>query len=257
MTKALVFSAWQVVPDAIAVFCSYEAERRMLSEEQDRPKYSSLVKSRQPLLRFSSSAEERLNGMPVLALMYPSPTLARVIDPIAIAVQLGTVDPPSLDHVRKIVGDQIALTLEQTGYWPTSGDGREDQRWYWAALALLDARLAPWMKQWCMSVDPLGWRHVTSDPDEEPSSGFSRHVDHFAEFFDGPRDLGRAPADLVEVLSDIALASPAICALRGLCRVTRWVDLDSRTLLQSAARIADGFRTLFNPSGVNGVASGR
>jgi len=50
------------------------------------------------------------------------------------------------------------------------------------------------------------------------------------------------------VLSEIALASPAICALRGLHRVTRWADFDAEALLHSSARIAEGFRTLFNLS---------
>ncbi len=248
MTKALVFSGWQVVPDAIAVFCSYEAERRMLGEEPGRPRYSSLVRSRKPLLRFSSSAEERLTGMPVLSLVYPSPTLARAVDPVTIAVELGTNDPPSIDEVKTRVADQITSLLRQTGRWPAANEGREDQRWYWAALAILDARFAPWMKHWCVSAGNAGWRHVTSDAEEEPSSGFARHVDHFVEFFDGPRDLGRAPDDLVEVLSEIALASPAICALRGLRRVTRWADFDAEALLHSSARIAEGFRTLFNLS---------
>ena len=39
VTKNLVFSAWNVVPDAIASLCSYEAERRMLSgfSKTDKP----------------------------------------------------------------------------------------------------------------------------------------------------------------------------------------------------------------------------
>jgi hypothetical protein len=247
MTKSLVFSGWQVVPDGIAVFCSYEAERRMLSDEPGHPRYSALVKSRKPLLRFSSSTEDRLSGMPVLALLYPSATLARVIDPVAVALELsGDGAPPAIEQVKKYVADQIAFLLQQTGHWPLTKDGRDDQRWYWAALALLDARFAPWMKPWCLSAEPNGWGHVTADSEEEPSSGFARHAAHFAEVFDGPQDLGRAPDDLLDVLAEIALASPAVCALRGLRRVTRWVDFDEPAVLHSASRIGEGFRSLFN-----------
>lgn len=33
-TKSLVFSAWNVVPDAIASLCSYEAERLAFTDSQ-------------------------------------------------------------------------------------------------------------------------------------------------------------------------------------------------------------------------------
>jgi hypothetical protein len=46
MTKALVFSSWQVVPDTIASLCSYEAERRMLTADPSRPRYSDLTRER-------------------------------------------------------------------------------------------------------------------------------------------------------------------------------------------------------------------
>ena len=48
MTKALVFSSWQVVPDAIASLCSYEAERRMLIADTDRPRYNALTRTASP-----------------------------------------------------------------------------------------------------------------------------------------------------------------------------------------------------------------
>ena len=37
VTKALVFSSWNMVPDAIATLCSYEAERRALAGSGDLP----------------------------------------------------------------------------------------------------------------------------------------------------------------------------------------------------------------------------
>jgi hypothetical protein len=246
MTKALVFSAWQVVPDAIALFCSYEAERLMLGQDHDRPRYSSLLKSRKALLRFSSSPEDRLAGMPVLCLLYPSVALASEVDPLSIALGWGGSDGPSLEWVKGRARERIAIMLHQTGRWPTPPHGREDQRWYWAALALLDARFAPWMKAWCASTDSDGWRQMGVNDKEEASSGFARHVDFFAEFFNGRADLGRAPEDLLEVLAEVALSGPAVCALRALKRVVRWVDFNERALFRSSARIAEGFRTLFN-----------
>jgi hypothetical protein len=246
MTKALVFSAWQVVPDAIAMFCSYEAERRMLAHEGGRPRYSALLKSRRALLRFAGAADDRLAGMPLFCLLYPSITLAAEVDPLIICLAFDGGGPPSLDWVRARVREKIADLLRRTGCWPASEEGREDQRWYWAALAILDARRAPWVKWWCSSNDPKGWRQVGVEADEEAATGFARHADYFAEFMGGSTDLGRPPEDLLDVLVEVAIASPAVCALRALKRVVRWIDFDEPSLLNAAARVSEGFRTLFN-----------
>jgi hypothetical protein len=58
--------------------------------------------------------------------------------------------------------------------------------------------------------------------------------------------LGRAPDDLLEVLTDFALGSPAVCALRTLGRHASNAPLSTSEMLQAAAQVAGGFRTLFN-----------
>ena len=246
MTKALVFSSWQVVPDAIASLCSYEAERRMLIADADRPRYSALTRERKPLLRFSSNAEERLSGMPVLGLVYPCATLARLIDPIEIALELKSQGLPSLDEVKLVAQKKIEQLLQNTGRWPGASEGREDQRWYWAALALLDAQHSPWMRAWCVSNEEDGWKRVSTDPDEEPASGFATHVARFVEFFDTNAELGCPPANLPEVLAEIALAGPAVCSMRSMRRVVRWAEWDESALCNAAACVGEGFRSLFN-----------
>ena len=81
-TKRLVFSSWRVVPKAVAVMLSYEAERRMIRSFERSPKNTPPSrKRRRPLLRFAST-DGRLTGMPVLGLLYPSLTLARECDPL-------------------------------------------------------------------------------------------------------------------------------------------------------------------------------
>jgi hypothetical protein len=185
MTKSLVFSEWQVVPDAIASFCSYEAERRMVEGDTDRPRYSALTRGRKPLLKFSSDAEDRLGGMPVFCLVYPCATLAREIDPLGLALDIKSDGQqlPSLDGVKQAARNKIERLLRDTGRWPGSSGGREDQKWYWAALALLDAHHAPWMHGWCVSPDVDAWKRVNTEPEEEPASGFASHVARFAEHF--------------------------------------------------------------------------
>jgi hypothetical protein len=128
--------------------------------------------------------------------------------------------------------------------WSTTNEGRSDQRWYWAAPALLDARLAPWIRTWLSN--PRGWGSLAPDPDEDYSTGLSKHINLFAEVFNGKVELGHPPSDLITVLAEISLAAPGCCALRALGRIAPFVDLDESELLNAAARIADAFRTLFN-----------
>ncbi len=245
-TKTLVFSAWQVVPDAIASLCSYEAERLMLAADPDRPRYTALTRERKPLLRFSSNSQERLSGLPVFALVYPCVTLAREIDPLAISIELGKQGLPSLEDVRRVVRKKIEQILRNIGCWSERAEGREDQRWYWAATAMLDARRAPWMRRWCMSENESGWMGINTDADEEPSSGFGSHVRKFVEFFEPQAELGRAPSDLLDVLTEISLSSPAVCAMRSLHRVIKWAEWDEPSLCKAAALVGEGFRSLFN-----------
>jgi hypothetical protein len=52
--------------------------------------------------------------------------------------------------------------------------------------------------------------------------------------------------NVLELMVDLALGSPAICALRALRRVTPDLGWDNPDLLSAAAHIAWGFRTLYN-----------
>ena len=76
LSKRLIFSTWGVVPKAVASMVSYEVEGRIFRRFDDSARNSPEErKKRRPLLRFSY-ADERLTGMPVLGMLYPSPSLA-------------------------------------------------------------------------------------------------------------------------------------------------------------------------------------
>lgn len=248
-TKSLVFSSWNVVPDAIAALCSYEAERRMLGEG-DHPDYAKLYEKRRPLLRFAAAADGRLTGMPALALLYPCVTLADAVDPLAIAVERGT--PAPAREARELVRERLEGQLAATGRWPGRGDGPGDQRWYWASLALLDARV-PSVRAWCAS--PGGWLSAGAGHETEATSRFGQHLTLFRSAFVGGVDLGTPPADLLDVLTEFALGSPAVCALRALRRQVG-LPASHPALLQGAARVAGGFRTLFNLPETMGLLRG-
>lgn len=243
-TKRLIFSAWKVAPKAIATLVSYEAERRMLAaSRRGAEKRSEQIDRSKPLLQFRKSGE-RLAGMPVLAMMYPSITLAELGDPLKVGTRAR-----SAEETLQIVGEQLreplnALLEEANHKKPT------DESWYWAAPILLDlrregARAREWLR------DPSLVQHWGGDDeeDEEETSGWALHVAEAQNIlalgkFHG---LGTPPADLLEVLARLAVGGPAVCALRALSRSTSPSDaIRTPTVRFAAAAVAHGFRSLFN-----------
>jgi len=236
-TKSLVFSAWTAVPDAIAAVCSFEAERRMVGTVDFG--HSQLYDRVKPLLRFArSSVGDRLTGMPVLAWMMPSPVLAKAVDPLRIALQHGDGAPVAQDLLLReatTISDSLLQSL------PRGSEGsRIDERWYWAAIGLLER--ASGVNAWCRA--PEGWSAGTSD--QESGTRFVDHVELLASLMDGEIDLGPRPGDLAQVMAELALAAPGTCALRSLSRIAPGLAMDDPDVLSSAAEIASGFRSLFN-----------
>ena len=89
------------------------------------------------LLRFTKD-DGRLTGMPVFSLVYPCMTLAQKIDPLLISSEFEQSNPTSFYVILK-VREKIKELLNQANVLVhEKREGREDDRWYWAALALLD-----------------------------------------------------------------------------------------------------------------------
>ncbi len=85
LTKRLVFSAWKVVPKALASVLSYSAEREMMRSRGGRPMNTQEARAKRARMLEFARRKGRLAGMPVLALMYPSLTLAREVDPLLLS----------------------------------------------------------------------------------------------------------------------------------------------------------------------------
>ena len=246
-TKRLIFSSWQVAPQAIACLLSYEAERRMVRKGHKRRVNTAEARQRQRgLLRFArdSRNQERLVGMPVFGLLYPSPTLARLGDPLRIGAGRNDGLPSRadvVDTVKAALAKQLAPLLRRRK------DGPVDENWYWAAPLLLDARAdSELVTEW---LDRPGAQRAwdIDDATNEADSAFAAHVELARDAAHQPAALGSPPDDLLDVLARVAIASPANAALRALARAVG----DPRKVTQptardAAARIAWGFRALFN-----------
>lgn len=257
-TKRLIFSAWTVVPKAIACLVSYEAERRLVSAEPEAgPKRNTPAERRkisQPLRfarRQAEDGREEAASLTTFALLYPSSALAELGDPLRIAAEAGTNDGERLS-ARAVLGEierkLSPLVRELRSSAPRKG--AEDVAWYTAAPILLDAALEQDPCAWLSSPDvqlAVGVRTTTDGETPEDSSQQSKnwvlHVERALELADRER-LGRPPRDLRRVLALLALASPAVCARRALARVAP--SASEERLRLSALEVADGLRGLFN-----------
>ncbi|MEQ1711637.1 MAG: helicase-related protein, partial [Hyphomicrobium sp.] len=229
LTKALIFSSWSMVPDAIAAILSYEAERRMGVGEAGQ-RYFSNVRPRPIQFR---QDQGRLAAMRAMHLIYPSPTLARLADPLAIFA-----DHPetlSIEGMRKAVADRLRASVDALRQ--RVGDAADGRDWEWAAPAVIDSMAGAKSVSWLNS--PFGLATLGHE------EGFKEHV---AELHSATvdRNFGPVGETILDLLVDVALGSPAVCALRALHRIAPDLDWDDLRLLKAANQVAWGFRTLFN-----------
>lgn len=261
-TKRLVFSSWTVVPKVLSSMLSYEVERRMFRSFEENPLNTPEErKKRRPLLRFALS-NERLTGMPLLGLLYPSFSLACMGDPLCYFTnkRVASNEPITTATLLTDIEKQIARRLALLPAGDASTE-REDESWYWAAPILLDMQeerdaAEAWLKQWGL---PQIWSGSTKDlAEDDGDSRWADHVGYAAKLLDGPSiQLGKRPHDLARVLAQMALAGPAVSSLRALCRISGGSqNYSNKSVRNEAGRIAWGFRKVFNQPEVMALIRG-
>ena len=250
LTKTLVFSSWKLVPKVISILTSYEAERRMLElGKLEHIPYDELTQHRSARLVFAY-ANERYTGMPVFCLTYPCLTLAEAIDSLEISKQLSNGSLPSPENIQSKAEEIVERILQEAIQGiEIAEDGLVDERWYWAALAIIDRyHKKEKVNEWLSSDNgEIAWSKLL-DQGTEADGGESRYAEHveiFTGVFKTPSNMGRMPDDLVSVLAHVALASPAVNALRAFSRLCSNESFGMYGLI-AAAKIGLGFRTLFN-----------
>ena len=244
ITKRLVFSAWHMVPRAVASLLSYEAERRMMRAATPRgPLTQDDWKKQRGLLRFGIS-DDRRTGLPLLLLVYPCLTFGRDCDPRALARSARL----TAAEVRAQFITCIKSALEKLEIAPEATAATDD-RWYWLAPMLLDfAEFPDAAREWWDRAD-LAQKWAGAEFIEE-DAGWSSHVEHAKKTLDsirsGKERLGTPPDDLASVLALAASAAPATAAMRAYARASRTEPATCLPLRDVAARTGRAFLTLFN-----------
>ena len=221
-SKTLVFSSWEMVPRMITCLVSYEAERQnmqslktQLKKEDDlreiqyflddgeEENVNKSTRYPRPRMKFSyDSKEGRPRGMALFCLVYPSDFLTKAYNPVTCLN-----DNMSFTVIRAQLKAKIKSALDK--YPESTHDGSDGKRWYYLAPLLLDE--AKYVEEWFCNEEE------TAEVDRN-----NRYKDHFMELRnlyirvinEGTAVLGKRPEDLLDVLTDMALASPAITVNR-------------------------------------------
>jgi hypothetical protein len=222
-SKVLVFSSWEMVPRAIAVMLSYEAERltigklgkRIPNPENDNRGYfprKGKVRFPRPRLKFSIREDNSPENMALMCLLYPSKTLAELFNPIACL---------NSGHNRKQIEADLKTKIEtllgSMTFVSEQKEGVRDERWYYIAPLLLDRNekaIRNWLNQSLVLEENID--DFSENEQEDDRSALAKHFKHLNDILNDSNELilGKKPPDLMDILVKMTMASPAICALR-------------------------------------------
>ena len=220
-TKRLVFSSWAMVPRAIAVMASYDAERRYIPDPGRAHQYE------------AQSLHLARDAFSLFALLVPSATLADMGDPYRYRAT------EARDLLNAIQERLRPMVDEITRGAPTSG--QPHQIWYAVAPLLLDG-ITQGMPGWLQGPPTRTSRAELGDDSE--SVAWIRMVSSVATVLVNRATLGRPPSDLLEVLASLAASSPANATLRALSRIMGTSASDDQLKTQ-AMKAAWNFRSFF------------
>lgn len=194
-SKVLLFSTWEMVPRMIGSLISYEAERLTVGKisndvakkDKRNTHYYSDDKRRYPYRRLQGGSE--------WFLLYPSKTLASLYSPISCFNEKMT-----LAEIKRQISAEIKEKLpkaKQVG-------GSPDNRWYLVAPMIMDG--LDYVRKWASNWEDPGNKTKSDRLISELSRGNLSFED---------LEMGAMPRDLVDVLSLMAIGSPAVCIYRG------------------------------------------
>lgn len=217
-SKILVFSSWKMVPGMIGAMLSYEAERRTVGKLSRRVKNKKNAcyfaeKSRYPVSRLHFSVlAGKVRGMSLFCLIYPSRTLADIYNPIECLNQSNT-----LSEIEEKIRSRLEKKLEQLekvyGLPFQTNAKNADKRWFYLAPMLMDG--ADFAADWVSAASSE--ENMQDELSEKGRKGFLACIRHLNRYLNHLEDihLGKRPDDLLDILVNMTLGSPAVCIFRS------------------------------------------
>lgn len=203
-SKTLLFSSLVIAPRALSSLVSYECERRLLPRGRiGRHRYEADRSTKKGPLSFESKSIS-----PAFGLVYPCERLAGFREFRA---------SETLEELRARLREQLRKDVRQLERRHGSQKEARGSRWYTLAPFLLDRLEESTRKaseKWFSEI-------AASKSVGEPRKKDARQV---KDSLTDDLDLGKAPADLLDYLLDVAIGGPAVCLIRSLRAVNPQSD---------------------------------
>lgn len=261
-SKTLLFSKWVMVPKMIASLLSYEAERltigdkRILRKDEESRIYTPPMGNTKRIPRSPTKIlaiqmkDEKAGKMSAFTLLYPSITLANLFHPVD---NIKIKEPLSLKDLRITLKYKIEKLIQDTDLKKYCNSNKTTRNWYWAAAILLDKELSNERTKNAIDYVSSNTSYfinskMKENEDEEhfDIGANGKHFEELKSFFNNPESLklGQMPIDLVDVLVDMTIGSPAICFFRTISHY--FPNDDINLTFVKGLDIASGFHSLFD-----------
>lgn len=250
LSKVLIFSSWEMVPRMIGSLISYQEEVltvgefiKIVSDKKKLTHTGYFVKKRYPYPLIVSKSLGKIG------LIYPAKSLAQYYNPSKF---MGS-GIPELETVEKqlkdIIHNKISPFLDK---YEDKNVGREDEKWYNIAPMLLDGKeyVSKWRELLNVLLNDKGSKTTKDNSDKDNDSDLLTNIDSFINIVKNETKLGKAPGDLVDVLVNMTMASPAVCMYRvcndvyhstdiAQCFVNYFNSPESISVIELAAKKSD------------------
>lgn len=276
-SKTLVFSSWTMVPKMISGLVSYEFERRTIGNNklglykgETKSKYSS---ERKRLKRLSFIRPDKEDSFPSLnqyCILYPSVFLT---DLWSIEFKHCISNTDLLNSLKEKL-DTAWNQVNYTSYLDKSNN-KEDSRWYFIAMILLDRHYCEKTIQKILEESTFKWEFNEETATESSiavdyfrfvyyellgskrrrdlnkfelelsiKEGYSNNNTYFEGILNG-LNLGLIPDDLIVFLAKLTISSPAISSFRSF-KSFAIQNSQISFAFEKATEAAESFRKYFN-----------